>query len=76
VCFATIRGTSCEHLQVNFSSRHLDGFGLTDGEGTERLWSYLRPLAVMTKEMTPNHRQDLLNDSLLHYAMRKTAGLG
>lgn len=63
-------------IKVNFSCRHLAGFGLTDGEGTERLWSYMRPLAAMTKEMTPSHRTDMLNDALLHYAYRKLKGFG
>lgn len=69
-------GYLVHYIQVNFSCRHITGFGLTDGEGTERLWSYLRPLATMTKEMTPSHRIDLLNDAVMHYAMRKTAGIG
>ena len=63
-------------VQVNFSVRYLQGFGLTDGEGTERLWSYLRPLSVVTKEMTPVHRLEVLNDALLHFCERKTANLG
>lgn len=54
----------------------MKGFGLTDGEATERLWSFLRPLAKITKEMTNEHRVALLNDALFHYCRRKTAGLG
>ena len=54
------------------SPRHLIGFGLTDGEGVERLWSYLRRFARMTKEMRPSHRIDILCDALLLYA-RKSA---
>jgi len=59
-----------------YSCRSKAGFGMTDGEGAERLWSYLRPLSAITKEMTPSHRIDLLNEALLHYATRKTAGFG
>ena len=62
--------------QVKYGVRRLDGFGLTDGEGTERLWSYLRSLSAITKEMTPSHRTDVLTDALLHYRMKKLAGLG
>lgn len=61
---------------MNFSVRYLKGFGLTDGEGTERLWSFLRPLSAITKEMTPVHRLEVLNDALLHHNHRKTATLG
>lgn len=52
------------------------GFGLTDGEGMERLWSFLRRFARVTKEMTPSHRLDLLTDALLHYGRRKSTDLG
>ena len=58
--------------QLRYNPRHLTGFGLTDGEGVERLWSYLRCFARMTKEMRPSHRIDVLCDALLQYA-RKSA---
>ncbi|XP_049331675.1 uncharacterized protein LOC111195712 isoform X3 [Astyanax mexicanus] len=61
--------------QIMYSTRRLDGFGLTDGEGMERLWSFLRRFARITKEMTPSHRMDLLTDALLHYGWRKATDL-
>ena len=64
------------NFQINSSTRRIAGYGLTDGEGVERLWSFLRPLAKLTKEMTPDHRTELLNDALIHFSKRKTAGLG
>ncbi|XP_033101211.1 uncharacterized protein LOC117104472 [Anneissia japonica] len=64
------------HLNVEFNPRRTTGFGLTDGEGIERLWSYLRCFAKITKEMTPSHRVDLLTDALLHYAKRKERNIG
>ncbi|XP_014676938.1 PREDICTED: uncharacterized protein LOC106816820 [Priapulus caudatus] len=40
-----------------------------NGEGMERLWSYLRRFNRITKEMTPDHhRVALLDDALLHYS--------
>ncbi|XP_073672018.1 uncharacterized protein [Paramisgurnus dabryanus] len=48
--------------QIKYSTRWLDGFGLTDGEGMKRLWSFLQRFARVTKEMTPSHRLDLLTD--------------
>jgi hypothetical protein len=53
--------------QVQYSARKMVDFGLVDGEDMERLWSYLRPLAHITREMTPSCRQDVLTDALLQY---------
>lgn len=50
--------------------------GLSDGEGMERLWSYLRLFNKMTKEMTPEHRTDLLVDALLHHTNKVKVKLG
>ncbi|XP_078661810.1 uncharacterized protein LOC144905876 [Branchiostoma floridae x Branchiostoma belcheri] len=61
--------------QVKLSTRRLSGYGLTDGEGSERLWSALRPFARMTKEMSPDHRLDKLTDALRHYSMRKVVDI-
>ncbi|XP_035690811.1 uncharacterized protein LOC118425820 isoform X2 [Branchiostoma floridae] len=61
--------TSC---QLNYSTRRLPGFGLTDGEAVERMWAFLRRFSRITKEMTPTRRLDLLTDGLLHYSRRKT----
>jgi Kyakuja-Dileera-Zisupton transposase len=61
---------------LNYSTHQLPGFGLTDGECTERFWSYLRPLAAITKDMTSSHRTDLSDAALCHFAAGKTAGLG
>ena len=48
----------------------MTGFGLTDGEGVERLWAYLRPFTYMTKEMVASRRVDILTDALYHYSSR------
>ena len=63
-------------LQVNYSGRRLEGFGMSDGEVMERLWSYLRPTAKITKEMTPAHRVDAITDFLMHYARKSISTLG
>ncbi len=49
---------------------------MTDGEVLERLWSYLRRFARMTKEMRPSHRTDILTEALGHYAYRSYLHLG
>ena len=63
-------------MQLTYSPRVLEGCGLTDGEATERLWSYLRRLAKITKEMRPSHRIDVLSSALLHYSAKVTRKLG
>ena len=65
-----------EMFQISYSTRTCTGIGRVDGEAMERLWSYLRHFAPMTKEMTASHRIDLLTDACLYYAARKIDGLG
>ena len=64
------------NLQVQFSPRRTTGVGLTDGEGTERLWSFLRGFSAITKEMTPEKRIDTLTDGLLLYGKQTVKKLG
>jgi hypothetical protein len=45
------------HCQVEYSPRYLTGFGLTDGEGIERFWSYLGDFTKLTRGMTKTNRQ-------------------
>ncbi|OAV96313.1 hypothetical protein, variant [Puccinia triticina 1-1 BBBD Race 1] len=56
-------GTSVFHsyvhnwkCQLEFSPRFNDGWGLSDGEGLERLWSVLSPLVSALRHATRNHR--------------------
>jgi hypothetical protein len=63
-------------LKVLYSGRRIDGFGLSDGEVMERMWSYLRPSAKITKEMTPSHRVDAMTDFLLHYGRKSVGSIG
>ncbi len=68
---------SCVHVvQITYSPRVLSGCGLTDGEATERLWSYLRRFAKSTKEMKPSHCVDVLSSARLHYASKVRSNLG
>ncbi|XP_078353471.1 uncharacterized protein LOC144638149 isoform X2 [Oculina patagonica] len=62
--------------QVKFSPRRTKGVGLTDGEGTERLWSFLRDFSTITKEMSPEKRIDTLTDGVLHYGKGLVKKLG
>ncbi|XP_066300410.1 uncharacterized protein [Branchiostoma lanceolatum] len=58
--------------QVQYNTRRREGFGLTDGEGVESLWSFLRRFSRITKEMTQAHRIEKPTDALSHFAMRKS----
>ncbi len=61
---------------MKYSTRWQEGYGLTDGEDMERLWSFLRRFSFVTKEMSPAHRVDLLTEALLHYASKKNEDIG
>ena len=63
-------------MKFTYSPRILDNCGLTDGEATERLWSYLRRMAKITKEMRPSHRLDVLTSALIHYSSKALSSLG
>ncbi|XP_065900756.1 uncharacterized protein [Dysidea avara] len=56
--------------QIIRNPRNITGFGLSDGEVVERLWSFLRRFSSMTKEMRPSHRVDVLTDALLYYCRK------
>lgn len=64
------------HCQFAYNPRHRIGFGLTDGENLERLWSYLGRFCKMTKEMNPAHRIDTLTDALCYYSHQKCGMMG
>lgn len=42
----------------------------------ERVWSYLRRFAAMTKEMHPSHQIDVLSDGLSYYCQKSARNLG
>ena len=75
-CLLLTFACSSDYTLVNYNPRRKDGFGLTDGEMLERLWSYLRPFGKMTKEMRPSHRTDVLTDALLHYGKQTLRKMG
>lgn len=52
---------------MKYSPRRCKNVGLTDGEGVERLWSFLRLFSKMTKEMSIDKRNDALTNAALHY---------
>lgn len=63
-------------FKVKYGPKRCQGIGLSDGEATERMWSYLRRFSAITKEMTASHRIDTLTLCLLHYMEWSKAKLG
>ncbi|KAK7017907.1 hypothetical protein VNI00_018519 [Paramarasmius palmivorus] len=62
--------------QENFALNWILGAGQTDGEGIERHWANLGPIATSTREMGPGHRRDTLDDHFGAWNWMKTIGLG
>lgn len=62
--------------QVLFNPNYTEGSGRGDGESNERNWGILNANAVTTKEMTPGHRRDALNDCLNYHNWLKAINLG
>lgn len=63
-------------FKAQFGPLAADGLGLSDGEGMERLWSYLRKFSGMTKVMTPDHRASVLSQAIAHYADKNVCNIG
>ncbi|SGY13827.1 BQ5605_C010g05987 [Microbotryum silenes-dioicae] len=62
--------------QVDFDPRFLPNFGLTDGEGTERLWSQLRGMIPMNRSSSSSHRLENINRRASAYNKQHLAELG
>ncbi|KAH9460739.1 hypothetical protein Pst134EB_008897 [Puccinia striiformis f. sp. tritici] len=67
-------GTSVFHAyahnwlcQLEFHPRFNKGWGLSDGEGLERMWSYLSPLVSPLRYATRNHRLAAIAHRLKHH---------
>ncbi|KAJ7079314.1 hypothetical protein C8R43DRAFT_1143270 [Mycena crocata] len=52
----------------------LVGVGKTDGEGIERVWAALNPMAYATKEMGPGNRADTIDDKIDSHNFLKNLG--
>lgn len=62
--------------QVEYNPRFIDGFGLTDGEWLERLWSFPSGFVKLTRRMTPEHRMLTLSLALDHFKKEKILNIG
>ncbi|KAJ7434219.1 hypothetical protein B0H11DRAFT_2258641 [Mycena galericulata] len=62
--------------QLLFSLNYTLGAARTDGEGIERPWANIGPVATSTREMGPGSRLDTLDDHWGHWNWQKLIGLG
>jgi hypothetical protein len=62
--------------QLLFSLNYTLGSARTDGEGIERPWANIGPVATSTREMGPGSRTDTLDDHWSHWNWQKLVGLG
>ncbi|KAF9521470.1 hypothetical protein CPB83DRAFT_823547 [Crepidotus variabilis] len=59
-----------------YSFNYTQGVGRTDGEGIERGWNEINPLATSTREMGPGTRRDIIDAHFGDHNWRKTTSLG
>lgn len=64
---------SCQYM---LHPKRVPGTGMTDGEGTERLWSWLHKLHHLVKEQSAENRREQLCDSLQHLTRKKLLAIG
>lgn len=62
--------------QTAFSFNFNKNVGRTDGEGVERGWARINPLAASTREMGPGSRRDTLDDHFGDQNWNKTTKMG
>ncbi|KAJ7724030.1 hypothetical protein B0H16DRAFT_1333756 [Mycena metata] len=65
-----------ESCQNENSLTYLEGVGRMDGEGIERTWSVLNPIAWVTKEMAKGARADAMEDKIDHHNFEKNIAQG
>lgn len=52
--------------QLDYNPRLNQGWGLTDGEGSERIWAKFEPLVRRLRYSTKQHRLNAINFAALH----------
>jgi hypothetical protein len=62
------------HSEYNLN--YTPGAGRTCGEGIERMWAVTNGLAPSTREMSPGHRADRIDQQLLYHNWKKHAHTG
>ncbi|KAG2362047.1 hypothetical protein BDR07DRAFT_1485163 [Suillus spraguei] len=62
--------------QIVYHPRKCEGFGLSDGEGCERLWSFLKPLIPSLRVSGFNQRLFVLNTQIRHLDSKSLQGFG
>jgi hypothetical protein len=60
----------------DYNLNYTPGAGRTCGEGIERMWAVTNGLAPSTREMSPGHRADRIDQQLLYHNWKKHAHTG
>ncbi|KAL9938329.1 hypothetical protein V8E36_002952 [Tilletia maclaganii] len=61
--------------QILYSPRRTEGFGWSDGEGMERIWSALSNLIVLARSMSHGERRHVVERRLNHIGSQARLGL-
>ncbi|KAF8958733.1 hypothetical protein BDZ97DRAFT_1923495 [Flammula alnicola] len=62
--------------QTIYSLNYNKGCARTDGEGVERGWDHINPVATSTREMGPGNRRDTVDGHFGDFNWRKTSSMG
>ncbi|KAG2122530.1 hypothetical protein BD769DRAFT_1629198 [Suillus cothurnatus] len=62
--------------QIVYHPRKREGFSLSDGEGCERLWSFLKPLIPSLRVSGSNQRLFVLDTQIRHLDSKSLQGFG
>lgn len=62
--------------QVDYNPRYIEGFGMTDGEGMERFWSYLSGFVKTTRHMSKDNRKLTLTHGVKYFSHQKRKDIG
>ncbi|KAI8143101.1 hypothetical protein BJV82DRAFT_613516 [Fennellomyces sp. T-0311] len=62
--------------QVEYNPKYISGFGMTDGEWSERLWSYMNGYIPTTRHMSSEHRILTLTIALDYFKRKRINSIG
>lgn len=65
-----------QSCQVQRNPKFRDGFGLSDGEASERLWAYLNAFVRMTRKMGQYNRHLVVYRAIICRNKEKKANMG
>ncbi|KAI8138660.1 hypothetical protein BJV82DRAFT_523101, partial [Fennellomyces sp. T-0311] len=61
--------------QIDYHPRYQSDMAMTDGEGMERIWSYLGNFVSITCQINAERRQSTLDHAIQHFRWKKLLNL-